>query len=330
MNSTLLMSVVMPTCGRPVLLRRCLEALLRQSLPHDAYEIVVVDDGRSDATQAVVAELASQPGVPCLRYVQPPAGSRGPAGARNAGWRAAASPIIAFTDDDTIPDSRWLEEGYRALTAPEAGACHALWGHVSVPVPAVPTDNEKNTKGLEGAVFVTANAFALRSALETVGGFDERYKRAWREDTDLYFALLRAGFTVRSAPAAIVLHPAREAPWGVSMAQQANAAFEALLYKKYPQLYRDFVLPKTPWLYYIAVGSALLTLVSLVAQQPGWAAAFAITSLGVIGHLAWRRLSGTSHDPRHVAEMVVTSFALPFLSVYWRLRGALQYRVLFF
>lgn len=329
MNTSPPISVVIPTCGRPALLRRCLEAVLNQTLPASDYEIIVVDDGRSDATRALVEVLSSQPGAPSMHYVLPPQGSRGPAGARNAGWRASEAEMIAFTDDDTIPDSRWLEAGREALDQAHIPPSQAVWGHVVVPVPEVPTDHEKMTKGLEGAIFVTANAFVLRSALLKVGGFDERYKRAWREDTDLYFALLRHGFMVSAAPRAVVLHPAREAPWGVSISQQANAAFEALLYKKYPDRYRRFVQPGTPWLYYTAVLSTLAGVGCAMAQQAYAALGFLAVALAVIAHLAWRRLRGTSHRPSHVAEMVLTSFALPFLSVYWRLRGAWQFRVPF-
>lgn len=322
-------SVVIPTCGRPALLRRCLGALIAQTLERDRFEIIVVDDGRSEATRQAVLELARRFPFPALRYMRPPCTSKGPAGARNVGWRAALAPIIAFTDDDTIPDPRWLEEGLLALADTASPNSHAAWGHVAVPLPKIPTDNEKNTKGLEGAVFVTANAFVRRTALDVVGGFDERYKRAWREDTDLYFALLKEGFTVTAAPAAIVVHPAREAPWGVSMKQQANAAYEALLYKKFPQRYRSFVRRGMPPDYYVVVISTLLALVALGMNAPRAATGLIALALATVARLAWRRLRGTSHHPAHVAEMVVTSFALPFLSMYWRLRGAWRFKVFF-
>ena len=48
-----------------------------------------------------------------------------------------------------------------------------------------------------------------------------------------------------------------------------------------------------------------------------------------VGRPAWRRLEGASRRPSHVAEMVVTSALIPFLSIYWRLRGAWRFRVLF-
>ena len=83
-------SVVVPTYRRPALLRRCLERLLAQRLADgERFEILVVDDGHDEATRAAVEAL--QPQVPAeatLRYRRPARG-RGPAVARNAGWRAA-------------------------------------------------------------------------------------------------------------------------------------------------------------------------------------------------------------------------------------------------
>src|SRR5690606_8162709 len=85
-------SVVVPTCGRPALLARCLEALARQSLPRDSYEVIVVEDR----------------------------GRRGPAAARNRGWRRARAPIVAFTDDDCVPERDWLARGLEAMRGADA------------------------------------------------------------------------------------------------------------------------------------------------------------------------------------------------------------------
>src|SRR5262249_55720511 len=138
-----------------------------------------------------------------VRYVRPEDG-RGPAAARNAGWRLARGAAIAFTDDDTIPDPAWLRAGLKALENADA-----LWGRVRMPLPERPTDYERNEAGLERAIFVTANCFCRRHVLEAVNGFDERFTMAWREDADLFFTLLERGYFVRHAPAALVVHPVR-------------------------------------------------------------------------------------------------------------------------
>ncbi|WP_157267761.1 glycosyltransferase family 2 protein [Azohydromonas aeria] len=317
-------AVVIPTYRRPDLLRRCLEALLEQSLDAVLFEVLVVDDGRSDDTRAVVEELAARPGAPALRYLQPH-GTRGPAAARNRGWRATLAPIIAFTDDDTVPDRRWLEQGWRALGRKLAAAS----GRVVVPVLGPPTDHARMTQGLETAEFVTANAFVRRSALERVGGFDERFKRAWREDSDLQFSLLEQVGEVGRAAEAIVVHPVREARWGISLWQQENVCFDALLFKKHPHLFKERIRSRPPWRYVLIVLGTLAALGLALAGQGGAAALAALLALGGILGFAAKRLRGASRAPSHVAEMLVTSFAIPYLAMYWRLVGAWRFRVLF-
>src|SRR5207248_10211948 len=93
--------------------------------------------------------------------------AHGPAAARNAGWRAARGEVIAFTDDDTVPDPGWLRAGVAALESADAA-----WGRIRVPLALPPTDYERNEAGLEAAEFATANAFCRRAVLEAVGGFD--------------------------------------------------------------------------------------------------------------------------------------------------------------
>ena len=66
-------------------------------------------------------------------------------------------------------------------------------------------------------------------------------------------------------------------------------------------------------------------LVALTLAAPWWPAAL-VAALVLIGRLAWRRLRPTSRDPAHVLEMLATSAAIPFLSVYWRVRGAWHFR----
>jgi len=323
----LLVSVVLPTCRRVALLERCLKALLRQSLNHGCYEIIVVDDGQQDEVLALVARLAALPRVPALRYLRPEQG-RGPAVARNCGWRSARAPLVAFTDDDTVADPQWLQHGLMGMRAHWL----ALAGRVRVPLlhptERRPTDHELMTHGLERAEFVTANAFVWRSALMLVGGFDERFQRPWREDSDLQFRLEALG-PVGRCDAALVWHPVRPERWGVSLRQQRNVFFDALLYRKHPRQYRVRVRRRPPWDYYGIVLLTLLGLLMSLAGQEGLAALVLAGAVALVLGLAWRRLRHTARDPAHVCEVLLTSALIPFLSVYWRLRGALHFRVLF-
>lgn len=325
-------SVVLPTFHRPDLLDRCLRALLAQTLPPGCFEIIVADDGHDDRTREQVQALAAVTPVR-LRYLRPAAG-RGPAVARNAGWRAARGHWVAFTDDDTRPDADWLRQGLATLGRHPGWVAAA--GQVSVPRDGGgegdgqrrPTDHELMTRGLETAEFVTANAFVRRDVLDRIGGFDERFLRAWREDSDLHFRLMDVG-PVGRAPLAVVHHPVRPERWGVSLRQQKNVFFDALLYRKHPQPYRSRVRPVPPWDYYAIVALALAVPALALAGWPRAAALALAGALGLVLGVAWRRLRRTSRAPGHVLEMLATSAAIPFLSVYWRLRGAWHFRTPF-
>ena len=332
MNSPALpqISVVVPTYRRPDLLRRCVGALLAQSLGPAGFEVIVVDDGHDDATRAAFDAMAREAHDYCLRYLRPARG-RGPAVARNCGWLGARSHLIAFTDDDTIPAHDWLATGLRAMSD---SSCVALAGRVVVP-PATgnpddpPTDHERMTQGLASAVFVTANAFVRRAALERVGGFDERFRRAWREDSDLQFRLQRDVGDVGRCDDAVVVHPVRRERWGASLRQQKNVFYDALLYREHPQRYRAELRPRPPWNYHLIVlftaGAGALAF----AGRPAAALGSLSAALVLVGLFARKRLNGTARTPSHVAEMLATSALIPFLSVYWRLRGAWHFRVWF-
>ena len=207
----------------------------------------------------------------------------------------------------------------------ECGRWVAMAGRVVVPRPpdagAAPSDHELMTRGLEQAAFVTANAFVRTWALRRIGGFDERFRRAWREDSDLQFRLQQVG-AVGRCEAALVLHPVRPERWGVSLRQQKNVFYDALLYRKHPHRYRAELRPVPPWDYYATVAFAFAASVLLLTGHRAASACMALPALLAIAALTRRRLRATSRTPAHVLEMALTSALIPFLSVYWRLRGA--------
>jgi glycosyltransferase involved in cell wall biosynthesis len=323
---TIAVSVVVPTFNRPDLLERCLAALVEQDMDSHAYDIVVADDAANMETQRQVEEWSERcaGAGPAIHYL-PVRNTQGPAAARNAGWRSARGAVIAFTDDDCIPQPGWLVAGVRAI----AGGASAVSGRVVVPLPEAPTDYELNAAGLETAEFVTANCFVLRVVLAAIGGFDERFAAAWREDSDLHFDLLERGEPIAHAPDAMVVHPVRPAPWGVSLSQQRKSQYNALLYKKHPVLYRERIQAWPPRRYYAAVGLLAGMLAGIAARRPVLAAASGALWAGLTGQFVAHRLCGASRKPAHLLEMAVTSAAIPPLAVSWRLYGAVRFRTPF-
>ncbi len=316
-------SVVVPTCGRADLLNRCLEALAVQDFDSTDYEIIIVDDGPSRSTEDIVAEWTARMSRKRLDiFYVANHGPHGPAAARNRGWQAARAPIIAFTDDDTVPTKGWLKNGVAAF----GNNVDAIWGRIEMPISATPTDYERDAKHLETAEFVTANCFCRKTVLESLGGFDERFRFAWREDSDFYFRLLDSRVNIVHVPQAVIVHPVRPAPWGVSISQQKKILFDALLYKKHPRLYRQKIRATPRWDYYLIAAALIGALIGLASGN----AAVAAIAGGVWGvmtaRFCWARLRNTARTRPHVVEMVITSAVIPPLAVFWRMVGAVRFR----
>jgi glycosyltransferase involved in cell wall biosynthesis len=320
-----LISVVIPTYRRPALLQRCLDALQRQDFNHNQVEVIVVDDGADAETRLIVEQAARQSDL-LIRYFSQPE-RRGPAAARNRGWRASTASIIAFTDDDCIPDEHWLKAAMHEF----CNGAKVVSGRVRVPIHHPPTADEQIVALLETAEFVTANCFCRRSALEQVGGLDERFDIAWREDSDLQFRFLESGISITKSRDAVILHPCRKSPWWASLKDERKNAYDALLYKKHPQLFRTRIPAYRGLvaLYYLFVGSFLVGIGLWIGGYSLPAFAGFVIWLICLSILIRRRLGRTGLSFRQIGQTALTAAVTPFLSVYWRLFGAVKYQTLF-
>lgn len=318
-------SVVVPTYQRPALLKRCLYALTLQDYPGVPFEIIVVSDGPDQSTAAMMERWVKN--TECLTHYITTPRKLGPAAARNAGWRTARGELVAFTDDDCIPSVTWLREFWEAYQS--AGhSVVSFSGKTVVPVPIPPTDYELNISQLAQAEFITANCACTKSALEKVGGFDERFSMAWREDSDLLFKFIADDIPVVRVLSAIVRHPVRRVPWGISIREERKNMFNALLFKKFPRLYRERIQSSPSWLYYAIAGSLGMAVCGLAIGH-GVTTWVGIVGWGTLtGYFTWRRLRPTTRTLSHVVEMLYTSSVIPLLSLYWNLYGAWKFRAL--
>ena len=314
--------MVVPTCGREDLLRRCLVALCNQDFDRARYEIIVVDDRPSPNTRRVVEELDGR-GV-TLRYV-PVIGRHGPAAARNAGIRQSRGRIVAFTDDDCIPARNWLTAGRAAFVDGVIGAA----GKLVVPLPDRPTDYEVNAARLGLARFVTANCFYRKPALVKIGGFDERFSTAWREDSDLYFRLLQEQKPLIEAPEAVVVHPVRPGPLGSEHRPAEEEPLQRTVVQETPgPLQGEPQARRSLALLHHRPGAARLG-ARFSRRLPGRFPALRI-SVWFSGTSVFfiRRPGRSSRSLRNIVEMAVTSIVIPPVCIFWRLVGAIRYRVL--
>lgn len=320
-------SVVIATWQRTELLGRCLKALVNQNIADNRFEIIIVTDGPDPQTVKFMKHwLGMYPGRVAVTCMSLP-GKKGPAAARNAGWRKAFGELIVFTDDDCIPQTDCLHRYWQAYM-PYRNTAIAFSGQIKVPLPGMPTDYEMNTRRLEEARFVTANCACSRKALESTGGLDEDFTMAWREDTALEFDLSEKDIAIIKVPEAVIVHPVRTARWGISIKEQKKSMFNALLYKKHSWLYNKSNMERTPLYYYIIALMLLLALVFSFNSIALMTTCLAVW-LALTAWFTWKRLRNTSRNLLHITEMIFTSAIIPVLSVYWNLYGAIKFKTFF-
>ncbi|WP_370025339.1 glycosyltransferase family 2 protein [Planotetraspora sp. GP83] len=302
-----LFTVVIPTVGRPSL-AATIAAI------GAGPEIVVVDDRPGHSSG--LSPLAVPEGVRVLR-----SGGRGPAAARNAGWRAATTPWIAFLDDDVVPGPGWAEAVMADLASlPEQVG--GSQGRLEVPLPAGrrPTDAERNTAGLAGAQWITADMAYRRTALEATGGFDERFTGAYREDGDLALRVEREGFSLVRGRR-VTRHPVRDDGFWSSVRFQRGNAADALMRDLHGPGWRALIGGHPGRLRRHALTTATGLLAIALSRRRAAAGAAGLVWLGLTAEFAWARIAPGPRTPEEVARMAVTSIVIPPVACAQRLRG---------
>ena len=168
------MDVVIPTFRRPEALASCLKSLEKQTMAPASIE--VIDDSETDY---------------------------GPGVSRNIGWKRGSGRYVAFIDDDCLAEQDWIESLQKVFSENEIGGIEG----------GITTTDENGEKidfnppnRFRWNRFKTANLAVRRDVLEEIGGFDERY-HMHREDTDLAWRVIDAGFKMAWVPQCRVHHP---------------------------------------------------------------------------------------------------------------------------
>jgi histidinol-phosphate phosphatase family protein len=317
----MIFDVVVPTVGRDSL-RRLLTALSEGTGPAPG-RVLVVDDRRDWSGPLPVPEGLGR------RVEVVPGRAAGPAAARNLGWRRATAGWVAFLDDDVVPEPGWLEGLARDLGG-LPGDVAASQGRVRVPMPAGrrPTDWERNVRGLETARWATADMAYRRDVLARVGGFDERFPRAYREDADLGLRVVGAGYRI-VVGRRVVLHPVQAAGWSVSLRLQAGNADDALMRALHGRGWREAAgVPRgrrrqhvvVTGLGVVAVGGLLWSPASAVCARRVAGVAGLGWMLGTL-ELALARILPGPRTPGEVATMGATSVLMPPVATWHWLGG---------
>jgi len=203
-----LISVVIPSYCRPAALGRCLAALAEQDFAPAQFEVIVVDDGSDPPLRDSVSGFGRRLSLTVLRQ-----DNAGPGAARNRGAAAARGSLLAFTDDDCLPESGWLS----ALAEKHSENPTDLLGG--------PLRNHDSTNPYaeaaqlivdsaycfysehpeSGRFFASNNMAVPASEFASVGGFDADFRIA-SEDRDLCDRWLQSGRNLQFADGAVVRH----------------------------------------------------------------------------------------------------------------------------
>jgi O-antigen biosynthesis protein len=226
-------SVAICTYNGAATLRECLEGVA--GLHYPDFEVIVVSDGSTDDSAQIAGAFEG------VRAVETP--QRGLAAARNTAMATARGEIIAYIDDDAIPDPDWLTH----LAASFASGPYAAVGGPNVP----PAGSSRvaqcvaNAPGGPAHVLVSdreaehipgCNMAIRKDSLQRIDGFDPQF-RAAGDDVDVCWRILDNGERIAFNPGAVVRHHRRATVRGYLRQQRGYGKAEALLERKHPDKY---------------------------------------------------------------------------------------------
>lgn len=214
-------SIVIPTFGRSQELSRCLEAISHQDFPN--YDVIVVDNTAGDPETQAIAKRWN------ARYVIEE--RRGLCRARNRGALVSNADIVAYLDDDSVPEPGWLTGLAAEFVDPQVMGA----GGKTIPL-KVETESEKLFAKVRGSAYnrpaplvvdretpywfeicgfggigAGCNMAVRRTAFEVWPGFHERTDRGTPVygggEQHAFFSLVSRGFRVSYTPHAVVGHP---------------------------------------------------------------------------------------------------------------------------
>ena len=195
-------SVIIPCLNEEKVIGRCMEALVRQELPKDSFEVIVVDNGSTDGTLSIVRSY-----LPALHLTVLSKPGVNISGLRNAGAACAKGEMLAFLDSDCVPPPTWLARGTALLSAKD---CGVIGGYYFNPPDsswvARAWWDERASRTKQGRVsyIPSSNLLVSRANFAKIGGFDEKLET--NEDCEFSQRASNGGLSITAFPELGVIH----------------------------------------------------------------------------------------------------------------------------
>ena len=223
-------SVIIPVLNGERTIRECLTSLLKMDYPSERREILVVDNGSTDQTAAIVKTFP-------VRYLQEE--RRGASYARNQGIEASTGEIVAFIDADCTVTTRWLRELVQGFDGEEVGV---VGGELVAYPPTTPAERYFamrrplwHTRTINYPIspwFLAGNTAFRREVFDQVGLFDPQFVGC--EDIDYSWRFFQSRhFKLIYRPKAVVFHRHRQTTWELLKQYHRYGLGQAILRRKY-------------------------------------------------------------------------------------------------
>ncbi len=210
-------SIVILTFNREEVINKTVKAMLELEYDENAFEVIVINDESKDNTKKILEKFKDKKLTVIHNKKE-----KGPCEARNQGINSAKNDFIIIMDDDCIPEKNWLKQMISGFDSDKVGMVSGY--------------------SLHGG---TSTAFS-RKALEKAGLYDKEYFY-YREDTDLVFRIMDAGFQIKQVNAKYLHDHKMEKPKNIieflkhSWKRIQNHKNDVLLYKKNPERTKKFL-----------------------------------------------------------------------------------------
>jgi len=226
-------SIIIPAYNAEKTIRACVNAALHQDASGISMEVIVVDDGSTDATAEILKTFDR-----VLYFYQ---ANAGPAAARNHGARRASGDILFFTDADCIPQPDWIRKIMDCFISEHLDAAAGSYG-ISNPESLLARCvhqeilyRHQKRMGDWIEVFGSYNVAIRQEVFNRIGGFNEGYRFPSGEDNDLSYRLRQAGVRIRFVKDARVDHAHPVDVWRYLREQFRHGLWRVKMYRAFPE-----------------------------------------------------------------------------------------------